>query len=314
MATMLSGAAIMDSALLVIAANEECPQPQTREHLMALEITGIKSIIIVQNKIDLVNEEEARKNYDQIKKFVDGSIAKDAPIIPISAQHDINIDALLEAIEVNFKTPKRDLSKDPIMFVARSFDINKPGLEIDKLVGGILGGALKEGELKINDKIEIRPGIKIEKEGRTIWQPLETTIVGLKTGNDSIKEVIPGGSIALLTELDPFLIKSDSLSGNVVGYLKKLPDVFYELNLEPKLLERIVGSKDNLVVAPIKKDEHLMLNVNSATTLGTVTDIKKNMIHVKLRIPICATKEDRITISRVLNNRWRLIGYSNIVL
>src|SRR3989344_1695959 len=131
MATMLSGAAIMDSALLVIAANEECPQPQTREHLMALEITGIKSIIIVQNKIDLVNEEEARKNYDQIKKFVDGSIAKDAPIIPISAQHDINIDALLEAIEVNFKTPKRDLSKDPIMFVARSFDINKPGLEID---------------------------------------------------------------------------------------------------------------------------------------------------------------------------------------
>ena len=49
MATMLSGAAIMDGALLLIAANEVCPQPQTREHLMALNITGIKNIIIVQN-------------------------------------------------------------------------------------------------------------------------------------------------------------------------------------------------------------------------------------------------------------------------
>src|SRR3990167_3140544 len=63
MATMLSGAAIMDAALLLIAANEECPQPQTREHLMALEIIGIRDIIIIQNKIDLVNEESLLKNY-----------------------------------------------------------------------------------------------------------------------------------------------------------------------------------------------------------------------------------------------------------
>ncbi|MCK5261591.1 MAG: GTP-binding protein, partial [Thermoplasmatales archaeon] len=56
MATMLSGAAIMDGAVLVIAANEQCPQPQTREHLTALEIAGTKNIVIVQNKIDLVSE------------------------------------------------------------------------------------------------------------------------------------------------------------------------------------------------------------------------------------------------------------------
>src|SRR3989344_3879582 len=72
MATMLSGAAIMDGALLLIAANEECPQPQTKEHLMALEIIGIKQIVIVQNKIDLVSKEEALENYKQIKDFVKG--------------------------------------------------------------------------------------------------------------------------------------------------------------------------------------------------------------------------------------------------
>ena len=70
MAIMLSGAAIMDGAVLVIAANEECPQPQTAEHLMALEILGVKKIVIAQNKADLVSKEEAKKNEKQIEKFM----------------------------------------------------------------------------------------------------------------------------------------------------------------------------------------------------------------------------------------------------
>ena len=79
MATMLSGAAVMDGAILVIAANEPCPQPQTREHLAAIEAVGLKNLIVVQNKIDLVNREDALKNYDQIKSFIKGSIAADYP-------------------------------------------------------------------------------------------------------------------------------------------------------------------------------------------------------------------------------------------
>jgi len=85
MATMLSGAAIIDGALLLIAANEFCPQPQTREHLMALEISGINNVIIVQNKIDLVDNERVLRNHQQIKDFLKGTKYEDAPIIPISA-------------------------------------------------------------------------------------------------------------------------------------------------------------------------------------------------------------------------------------
>ena len=107
MATMLSGAAIMDGALLLVAANEKCPQPQTREHLMALEIIGVKNIVIVQNKIDLVSREQALKNYREIKEFVKGTIAENAPVIPISAQHNVNISKLIEAIEEIIKTPER---------------------------------------------------------------------------------------------------------------------------------------------------------------------------------------------------------------
>ncbi|MGW8288882.1 MAG: translation initiation factor IF-2 subunit gamma, partial [Candidatus Bathyarchaeia archaeon] len=140
MATMLSGAAVMDGAILVIAADEPCPQPQTREHLAAAEVIGIKNIIIVQNKIDIVEEKRARKSYEEIKNFVKGTIAENAPIIPVSAQHEINIDVLLNAIEEIIPTPKRDETKPPLMYIIRSFDVNKPGTPIEDLDGGIIGG------------------------------------------------------------------------------------------------------------------------------------------------------------------------------
>lgn len=313
MATMLSGAAIMDAAILVVSANEPCPQPQTREHLAALSICGINNIIIVQNKIDLVTIQEAQKNYEQIKEFVKNTIAKDAPIIPISAQHKINIDFLIKTIVETFKTPSRDPDKEPIMFVARSFDVNKPGTQIKNLVGGVLGGALKQGSIKLGDEIEIRPGQKTETQGKVQWIAITTTVAGLRTGEAQVDSVGPCGSVAILTQLDPSIVKADALTGNVVGHISKLPPVWYEFYLEPKLLERIVGAKDELVVEPIKKGEFLMLNVNSAATIGTVIELKKNQIYIKLRIPVCATTRDRVTISRMLGNRWRLIGYSNII-
>ncbi|RME54227.1 translation initiation factor IF-2 subunit gamma [Candidatus Woesearchaeota archaeon] len=313
MATMMSGSAIMDCALLLVAANESCPQPQTKEHLMALEISGIKKIIIVQNKIDLVSKEEALENYNQIKEFVKGTVAEKSPIIPISAQLGLNIDLLIEAIETEFPTPVRDLKKDPLMFIARSFDVNKPGTNIKELVGGVLGGSLVAGKLKVGDKIEIRPGLKLEKEGKVVWQPIISTIVGIMTGSDKIDEVVPGGSIALLTELDPSIVKSDSLAGNVVGHPEKLPPVWNELTLKPHLLDRVVGSSKELTVEPIKVNEPLMLNANASVTTGIVTSISKDSFKITLKRPICTSKESKISISRLMEHRFRLIGYATIV-
>jgi translation initiation factor 2 subunit 3 len=70
MATMLNGAAIMDGALLLIAANESCPQPQTSEHLAAVEIMRLQHIIILQNKIDLIQESAAMNQHESIQKFI----------------------------------------------------------------------------------------------------------------------------------------------------------------------------------------------------------------------------------------------------
>ncbi|MFH0868376.1 MAG: translation initiation factor IF-2 subunit gamma [Candidatus Woesearchaeota archaeon] len=313
MATMLSGATIMDGALLLIAANEDCPQPQTREHLMALQIIGIKNIVIVQNKIDLVDEKSAVKNYNQIKEFIKGTDYENTPIIPLSAQHKAGISNLIKSIEDAIPTPKRDEIKDPIMLIARSFDITRPGALPKDIIGGILGGSMRQGILKSGQEIEIRPGRKIIEKNKDIWKPIKTKIIDLKYGGSSVKEISPGGTSGVLTSLDPSIVKSDQLSGSIIGLPGKLPEVFYEITFAPHLLERVVGTKQELKVDPIKMTETLMLNVNSAATVGIVTDLKKKNVICRLKIPVCTELKSRVTISRMIGNRFRLIGYGEIV-
>ncbi|MFO7618205.1 MAG: translation initiation factor IF-2 subunit gamma, partial [Thermoplasmata archaeon] len=271
MATMLSGAAIMNGAILLIAANEKCPQPQTKEHLMALTISNVKNIIIVQNKIDVVDEEHALQNYQQIKDFIRGTIAETAPIIPVCAQREENIDILLAAIDEFIPSPKTDPDLPPRMHIARSFDVNNPGINPEELIGGVLGGTLTQGTLRMGDEIEIRPGIKLEVKGKTVWEPIHTTIVSLHSGSKLLDEVGPGGLIAIGTKLDPATTKSDSLIGKVVGKSETLPQVLHEITMEVKLLDRVVGAASEVKVETLNSNEPLMLSVGTATTVGTVT-------------------------------------------
>ncbi len=312
MATMLSGAAIIDGALLLVAANEFCPQPQTREHLMALEMSGIRNVVVVQNKIDLVSSERALKNHEQIKEFLKGTSFENAPIVPISAQHEINIDFLIKTIEEYIPTPERNETEDPIMLVARSFDVNKPGTTPENIKAGILGGAVMKGILKKGDRVEIRPGRIMEEANQIVAKPLFTTIRSAMTGSTPVDELHPGGSVAIMTDLDPSIVNSDKLTGNVVGIPGKLPKIWYNFELECHLLERVVGAKDDLKVEPIKNNEILMLNVNSAATVGFVQSISKNKVKCKLKLPVCADAGSKVTISRRVGTRFRLIGYGII--
>jgi len=308
MATMLSGAALMDGALLVIAANEPCPQPQTKEHLMALNIIGIKNIVIIQNKIDLVTRDKVIENYNQIKAFVKDTVAENAPIIPVSAQQNTNIDLVIEAIEKYIPTPKRDLDKPPMMFVARSFDINKPGTTPDKLLGGVIGGSLSCGRLHPGDEIELRPGRKVESGGIVRWVPIRTVVTKILAGNEDIEEATPGGLIGVGTKLDPSLTKSDALVGQVAGIPGSIPPTIEDFIMETKLLPRVVGVSDEYKVEPIRSNEPLMLNIGTATTIGVVTSARASDAEVKLKRPVCADRGASIAISRRVGARWRLIG------
>jgi len=312
MAIMLSGAAIMDGAVLVIAANEPCPQPQTREHLTALDIAGIKNIVIIQNKIDLVTEKNAVKNYEQILKFVKGTVAEGAPIIPVSAHQDINIDVLIKTMEEHIPTPDHDLEKPPLMYTARSFDINKPGSRPPQLKGGVIGGSLIQGVLKKGDKIEICPGRRTVSEGRQKMESITTIVDSLFTAGKSVNEAKPGGLIALGTTLDPARTKSDSYAGKVIGKTGELPPIMDEFDLSINLLKRVVGTIEEKNVEPIKTNEPLMLTIGTATTVGIVREAHGEKVGVKLKLPVCANKGQRIAISRRIDGRWHLIGHAEI--
>ncbi len=312
MATMLSGATVMDGAMLIIAANEKCPQPQTREHLAAIELAGITNIVIIQNKIDIVTEKRAIESYNEIEAFVKGTVAEGKPIIPVSAQHGINIDVVIKALEENIPTPDRDPNKPPRMFVLRSFDVNKPGATIDELKGGVIGGSISQGTLKVGDEIEIRPGIKVDKQGRTFYEPIFTEIVSLSAGGKKVKEATSGGLVGIGTYLDPALTKADGLTGNLVGKPSLLPPIRSELVLQASLLKRAIGTKELVQVDNIVKGERLILDVGTTITVGEVISTKQHFVTLQLARPVCAEDGARAAISRKIANRWRLIGYGII--
>jgi len=307
MAVMLSGAAIMDAAILIIAANEKCPQPQTREHLSALEIMGFDKFIIVQNKIDVCSKKRAVESYNEIKEFLKGSLLEDSPIIPVSAHHNRNIDLLINAIEELFPSPNKDLKSDFNMNIARSFDINKPGTLPKKIKGGVLGGTVSIGKINVGDKIEIRPG-RSTKKG---LEPITTEVSSLHSGV-SRESLGPGGLVAIGTSLDPAMTKSDSLLGNVIGKPGTLPPVWDKFSVEAKLLDRVVGTKNIQDMDELKTKEPLMITVGTRTTVGIPITVRENIVDINLTIPVCAPVGQRIALSRRVDGKWHLIGYGII--
>jgi translation initiation factor 2 subunit 3 len=311
MATMLSGASIMDGAVLVVSASEPVPQAQTEEHLMALDIIGIDNIVVAQNKVDLVDQERAQENYQQIQEFVEGTVAEGAPIVPVSAQQGVNTDLLIQAIQEEIPTPERDPDVDARMMVARSFDINRPGTTWEDLKGGVLGGSLVQGSLEVDDEIQLRPGREVEEGGQTEWRPVETSVRSIQAGGDFVDEATPGGLLGVGTGLDPSITKGDALAGQVAGPPGSLPPTLEQFTMDVDLLERIVGDNAG-EVEEISTGEPLMLTIGTATTVGSVTSARGGEAEVALKRPVCAAPGSKIAINRRVGARWRLIGVGTL--
>ena len=308
MATAIAGSNIIDAALFVIAATEPVPMPQTKEHLMLINALGIKNAIIVQTKIDIVGRERAVKNYEQIKAFIKKSSIENARIIPVMPNRNVNVDIVLQEL-ANLPVPERDVKSDPAMYVARSFDINRPGSKIKDIKGGVIGGSVIRGTFKVGDEIEIRPGISIskDKQRREAYEPIITKIESLSADKDRLESAIAGGLIAIGTGLDPAMTKADTLVGQMVGHVGKLPEVSYELDMNYDSLNR-----DDLPKQAFKNEEALLLGIGTGTNVGYVKSAKRNTLVIDLRHPACIDKDAKVSVLRNFSQRWRLAGYGTV--
>jgi len=318
MATMLNGAAVMDAALLLIAGNETCPQPQTSEHLAAVEIMRLQNIIILQNKVDLVKPDAASAQQDQIKKFVAGTVADSAPIIPISAVLKYNMDIVCEYIVHKIPIPLRDFTSVPRLIVIRSFDVNKPGQDVSSLQGGVAGGSILQGVLRVGDEIELRPGITTKAEDGTVkCTPIYSRVQSLYAENNDLQFAVPGGLIGVGTRIDPTLTRADRLVGQVLGLRNQLPDVFGEIEISYYLLRRLLGVKTSeggkqAKVQKLSRAEILMVNIGSTATGGKVAACKGDLAKIVLTQPVCTQEGEKIALSRRVDKHWRLIGWGQI--
>lgn len=328
MATMLTGAAVMDAAILLIAADQPCPQSQTQEHLLAIEMAGVcrsGGVIIVQNKIDLISEVEAQDHYTNINRFLSGTTAAGSPVIPVSAVSGYNVDLVLYYIVNHLKVPTRNLSLKPKFTVIRSFDVNRPGIGIDEIVGGVAGGTLLHGLLQLNDIIEVRPGlVKIdEKTGFCSCYPILTRVVSLFAENNELRYAIPGGLIAIGTLVDPSITRQDRLVGSVIGHPGHLPDVRLNVSISFELLHSLLGVALTVTeqkISVIEPGEVLLFTVGSNSVAGTVKAVgledSRSVAKVTMSKPICADIGEKIAISRKMSfgasKSWRLVGWGDI--
>jgi Translation initiation factor 2, gamma subunit (eIF-2gamma; GTPase) len=279
MATMLGGTSIMDTSILVEAVNNPVlPAPQTLEHLKAITIGKIPNAFICINKFDLVKKEEGIKNIKLLKNAFDKTILKDSPMIPSSANHGINIDVVCEAL-ARIKPVKRDLESPCNMIVVRSFNINKPGTKIEDLCGGVIGGSILFGKLKIGDDIELRPGHTCEnksenksdgdskkstKQAKWSYKPLKAKVLSINSESNKLEYAIPGGLIGVQLDIDPALTSDDNLVGQILTMADKGYEVYEELAVKYLILTED-GKFIRDTNKTLKKGDMLQLNINACT-------------------------------------------------
>lgn len=300
LATMLGGASIMDSACLIIAANQEIiPQPQTLEHLIAAELMGLTRIAIVQNKLDLIEPAAAVANEGKIRGFVAGTCAEGAPLFPISAQHGWGVSAILDYL-LTLPPPARDLTAPAQLTCVRSFDINRPGPVLvgeaaKPLVGAVIGGTLERGVLAVGDWIEIRPGVLTAgADGGIVAQPIFSRVRGLRCEGVELPYAVPGSLIAIATDLDPALGAGNGMIGQRVGVPGTLPPIVREIQLKFFRLKR-----DTFKFGRYNIGDRVRVCSGVMTTEATVMEIdEKKRVRLRMDRPLCANFGERVAILR----------------
>jgi elongation factor Tu len=188
---MVTGAAQMDGAILVVAATDG-PMPQTREHILLARQVGVPYIVVFLNKVDLVDDEELLELVEmEVRELLDTYEfpGDDIPVIRGSALNALNGDPeaeqqileLMKAVDEYIPTPDRDIDKPFLMPIEDVFSITGRGT--------VVTGRIERGVIKVNEPVEIL-GMQDEK--------LTTVVTGVEMFRKLLNEGQAGDNVGLL--------------------------------------------------------------------------------------------------------------------
>jgi len=305
---MLSSIEQMDGAIVVVAVDQPLVnKPQLIQHLAAAKLGRIKKIIVCMNKIDLVTKDVLFERKNELDIMLKQYDIVPFAIIPTCFNKNIGLKYVIRAI-MDLFDPKDFIGRTntPALFrTSRSFDINTPGTDWSNVVGGVVGGSLAEGNLKVGEQIEIRPGMISGRNGKFVCQPIITTILSIKTDSTELTEIVPGGLIGIRTDADPFYFKSDKLIGQIIGNVGKMPNV-YSCIILPIDIVTLFGS---FQWKPVEK-ESVSIQIGTQMTDAVISNISNNDLNITFvfKIPVCISDNQHIVICRAYDKILRIVG------
>ena len=308
LSTMINGTSIMDYTILVESvANKQIPAPQTLEHINLINKLNINNIATIINKIDLCKSDRV---YDCVEELKKHNLTNN--IIPISATLNINIDILCELLG-NLPIPKRIIDDDHDdfkMIIIRSFNVNLPNTQIHELKGGVVGGSLIKGEIKINDELILLPGLIYDNK----YKPIQCKVIDINSDTNKLTKAISGGLLGVMLDIDPGLATDNKLTGNILIKSSNLLKKNYHItnNFNVKLEQQLIMcDMSNYVVNIHSNNMKCIIKIlNNCDGDGDNDD---NIINVQIDKPIYIDDVDRIIVSEENINGLHIVGYGNLV-
>jgi translation initiation factor 2 subunit 3 len=290
--TMLNSVSLMRGAIVIIAASEPIKQkPQLIQHLIAAKMANLEKLIICMNKCDLVPIDLVRERKAELDALLLKLKIKPCIIIPTSFTHRIGINELVNAIDYYFNDEVIENNNKSIFRITRSFDINQPIIDYSEIKGGCVGGSLMSGKFQIGDEVEINPGILTRtKDGRYTNEPIRTKLISFQSNKKDIEEVTPGGLVALLTDIDPFYCKNDSLKSNIVTHVGHSLPVYNELQLQVIKIDEFDERWEP------KNGDKIFLQIANMSSEARIAKIKNDIMTFQLMKPICIEPDSKILI------------------
>jgi len=295
--TTMSSVSIMGGCIVIISVETPLKdKPQLKQHLLAAKFANLTKLIICLNKCDLQEKSIVMERYNELLLILEEFKIEPLIIIPTSFTNNCGSVELINAIDKYFTISENDSLTEKTLFrITRTFDINKPGTQFQNVTGGCIGGTLISGKLKINDEVEIRPGILTKgKNGKYTHEPIITNLLSFETNNNNLEQVIPGGLVSIRTNIDPYYCKGNNmLCGNVLGKVGELPPVYHDINIEYTKIENFNG------IWNPKNGDQVFLQIENMSVEARLLKVKNNNIFAfQLIKPACIDSNSKIIVCR----------------